>query len=103
DLGKGLILGLTGEKSKISATAKDLVKDIWAAWKGTKSTKDSRLVAMVTRDTKKLQALASQRDALAARIKQAKDFAKGITSGARQDASLGNLGIEQEDVSAGKI
>ncbi|MEU2143624.1 hypothetical protein ABZ741_04835 [Streptomyces globisporus] len=103
DVGKGLILGLTGEKSKISATAKDLVKDIWAAWKGTGSTKDSRLVAMVTRDTKKLQALASQRDALAARIKQAKDFAKGITAGVRQDASLGQLGIEQEDVSAGTI
>ncbi|WP_371624043.1 hypothetical protein OG245_15130 [Streptomyces sp. NBC_01116] len=103
DVGRGLILGLTGEKAKIKATAQDLVRDIWAAWKGTKSTKDSRLVAMVTRDTKKLQALASQRDALAARIKAAKDFAKGITSGARQDASLGQLGIEQEDVSAGTI
>ncbi|MGW4040475.1 hypothetical protein ACWEIM_30070 [Streptomyces sp. NPDC004778] len=103
DVGKGLILGLTGEKSKISATAKDLVKDIWAAWKGVKTNKDSALVAMVTRDTKKLQALASQRDALKARIAAAKDFAKGITAGVRQDASLGQLGIEQEDVSAGTI
>jgi len=103
DVGKGLIIGLTGSKAKISAVAKDLVKDIWAAWKGTGSTKDSRLVAMVTRDTKKLQSLASQRDALANRIKAAKDFAKSITAGARQDASLGQLGIEQEDVSAGSI
>ncbi|MFF2226291.1 hypothetical protein ACFVV7_23585 [Streptomyces globisporus] len=103
DVGKGLILGLTGEKSKISATAKDLVKDIWAAWKGVKTNKDSALVAMVNRDTKKLQALASQRDALKARITAAKDFAKGITAGVRQDASLGQLGIEQEDVSAGTI
>ncbi|MFG2763155.1 hypothetical protein [Streptomyces rubiginosohelvolus] len=103
DVGKGLILGMTGEKAKISATAKDLVKDIWAAWKGVKTNKDSALVAMVTRDTKKLQSLASQRDALKARIAQAKDFAKGITAGVRQDASLGQLGIEQEDVSAGSI
>ncbi|RUP66708.1 hypothetical protein SSPNP10_15715 [Streptomyces sp. NP10] len=103
DVGRGLILGMTGEKSKISATAKDLVKDIWAAWSGVKTNKDSKLVAMVTRDTKKLQSLASQRDALKARITAAKDFAKGITSGARQDASLGQLGIEQENVSAGTI
>ncbi|MFF3300972.1 hypothetical protein [Streptomyces sp. NPDC002908] len=103
DVGKGFIAGLTGSKAKIAAVAKDLVKDIVAAWKGVNTNKDSRLVAMVNRDTKKLQKLASERDAIAARIKAAKDFAKTITAGARQDAALGSLGIEQEDVSAGSI
>ncbi|MER5892275.1 hypothetical protein [Streptomyces sp. NPDC001876] len=103
DVGKGMILGLTGSKAKISAVAKDLVRDIWAAWKGTGSKKDSHLVAMVNRDTKKLQKLASERDALKSRIAAAKTFAKDITAGARQDAALGSLGIEQEDVSAGSI
>ena len=103
DVGKGFIAGLTGSKAKIAAVAKDLVKDIVAAWKGVNTNKDSKLVAMVNRDTKKLQKLASERDAIAARIKAAKDFAKNITAGARQDASLGQLGIEQEDVSAGSI
>ncbi|MFB6696382.1 hypothetical protein [Streptomyces rubiginosohelvolus] len=103
DVGKGLILGLTGEKSKISATAKDLVKDVWAAWAGVKTTKDSALVARVTKDTKKLQALASQRDALAARIKQAQEFAKGITATAKRDSFLGGLGLQSEEVSAGSI
>ncbi|MET9517041.1 hypothetical protein [Streptomyces sp. NPDC002994] len=103
DAGKGMLLGLTGSKAKISATARDLVKDIWAAWKGTKSTKDSRLVAMVNRDTKKLQKLASQRDALAAKIAAAKKFAADITSQAREGAGLSNLGLEPEEVTAGSI
>ncbi|MET8707767.1 hypothetical protein [Streptomyces californicus] len=103
DVGKGLILGMTGEKSKISATAKDLVKDIWAAWAGVKTTKDSRLVAMVNRDTKKLQALATARDKLAARIKEAKEYAAGVRDTARRDASLGSLGIEEGQVTAGSI
>ncbi|MET9943228.1 hypothetical protein ABZ086_36475, partial [Streptomyces halstedii] len=65
DVGRGLILGMTGEKSKISATARDLVADIWAAWKGVKTNKDSALVARVTRDTRRLQTLATARDKIA--------------------------------------
>ncbi|WP_030333830.1 hypothetical protein [Streptomyces sp. NRRL B-1381] len=103
DVGRGLILGMTGEKSKIAATAKDLVKDIWAAWAGVKTTKDSRLVAMVNRDTKKLQTLATARDKLAARIKEAKEYAAGVRDNARRDASLGSLGIEEGQVTAGSI
>ena len=103
DVGKGFIAGLTGSKAKIAAVAKDLVKDIVAAWKGVNTNKDSKLVAMVNRDTKKLQGLATERDRLAARIAAAKDFAKTITAGARQDAALGSLGIAEEDVSAGSI
>ncbi|MFF1843048.1 hypothetical protein ACFVW9_15045 [Streptomyces sp. NPDC058217] len=103
DAGKGIIVGLTGSKAKISSVSKDLVKDIWAAWKGTRSTKDSKLVQMVTRDTKKLQKLASQRDALVSKIAAAKKYASDVTSAARQDSSLGGLGLAAEDVSAGSI
>ncbi|MFB8035871.1 hypothetical protein ACFC5Z_23570 [Streptomyces sp. NPDC056004] len=103
DVGKGVIIGLTGTKSKISATAKDLVKDIWKAWEGTKSTKDSKLVQMVNRDTAKLQKLASQRDALAQKIAGAKQNAADWTAGAREDASLSGLGIEEGQVTAGSI
>ncbi|MEU0634006.1 hypothetical protein [Streptomyces sp. NPDC005989] len=103
DVGKGIIIGLTGTKAKISATAKDLVKDIWKAWEGTKSTKDSKLVQMVNRDTKKLQALATKRDALAQKIAGAKKYAAEWTAGAREDASLSGLGIEEGQVTAGSI
>lgn len=103
DVGRGLILGLTGEKAKISATAKDLVKDIWAAWAGVKTNKDSALVSRVMKDTKKLQALATARDKLAAKIKAAKEYATGLRDSARQDSSLGGLDLEPEAVSAGSI
>ncbi|WP_228988588.1 hypothetical protein [Streptomyces sp. DH8] len=103
DVGKGLILGLTGEKSKISATAKDLVKDIWAAWAGVKTTKDSALVARVTKDTKKLQSLATARDKIAATIKAANEYRAGLKSSAQQAAGLSSLGLQDEEVSASSI
>ena len=103
DTGKGMIIGLTGSKAKIASVAKDLVKDIWAAWKGTRSTKDSRLVAMVNRDTKKLQSLAGKRDSLASRIAAAKKFQGELTASARQGAELGSLGLQPEEVTAGRL
>lgn len=103
DAGKGLIVGMTGSKAKIAATAKDLAKDIWAAWAGTKSKKDSALVAMVNRDTAKLQGLATKRDTIAARIATAKKYASDLTTAARDNAKLSNLGIEEGAVTAGSI
>ncbi|MEV6473874.1 hypothetical protein, partial [Streptomyces sp. NPDC051657] len=103
DVGKGLILGLTGEKGKIKATAQDLVKDIWAAWKGVKTTKDSALVAMVNRDTGKLQKLATARDKIAATIAAANKYKNDLYRGAQSAAGLSNLGLQDEEVSAGSI
>ncbi|MGW2533494.1 hypothetical protein ACWCTD_03250 [Streptomyces sp. NPDC001499] len=103
DVGKGFIEGLTGSKAKIAAVAKDLVKDIVAAWKGVKTNKDSHLVAMVTKDTKKLQSLATARDKLASKIATARQYALDVAANARQGAELGNLGIDEENVSAGTI
>ncbi|WP_327710021.1 hypothetical protein OG912_16740 [Streptomyces sp. NBC_00464] len=103
DAGRGLIIGLTGSKGKISAVSKDLVRDIWAAWRGSRTTKDSRLVAMVNRDTKRLQVLAKRRDDIAATIATAKKFAGTVTAAARQETTLGQLGIADGEVSAGSI
>ncbi|GGY81097.1 hypothetical protein CP967_08670 [Streptomyces nitrosporeus] len=103
DVGKGLILGLTGSKEKIKATARDLVADIWKAWEGVKTSKDSKLVALVTKDTKKLQALATARDKIAARIDAANKYRAELTSNAKSAAGLSNLGLADEEVTAGSI
>ncbi|MEE4493585.1 hypothetical protein [Streptomyces sp. BE230] len=103
DAGKGLIIGLTGSKGKISAVSKDLVRDIWAAWRGSRSAKDSQLVSMVTRDTKRLQVLAKRRDDIAAQIATAKKYAGTVTAAARQETTLGQLGIADGEVSASSI
>lgn len=101
--GKSLITGLTGSKSQITSTVKALTAKIWAAWEGTKSKKDSALVKLLNKDNAKLQKLASKRDAIASKIAAAKKYAADITSGARQDSSLGQLGIEDGKVTAGSI
>ncbi|ROQ69169.1 hypothetical protein EDD93_3666 [Streptomyces sp. 840.1] len=103
DAGKGLIIGLTGSKGKISAVSRDLVRDIWAAWRGSRTTKDSRLVAMVNTDTRRLQVLAKKRDDLAAKIATAKKYAATVRTAARQETTLGQLGIADGEVSAGSI
>ncbi|MDX3028108.1 hypothetical protein [Streptomyces scabiei] len=100
DIGAGLIKGLIGSRDKIKATAKDLAADIWKAFDGRK---DNRLVGMVNRQTKKLLDLASKRDKLAEKIKTAKEYASGVTSNARQQAGLANLGMGEGEVTAGGI
>ncbi|WP_392967160.1 hypothetical protein [Streptomyces sp. LN245] len=100
DVGKGMIQGLTGSQAKIKSTSKDLAKDIWAAFSGSK---DNRLVAMVNRETAKLLSAAKKRDALQKKIAEAKAFASDITKSAREGAGLSNLGMEPEQVTAGGI
>ncbi|MFF1297919.1 MULTISPECIES: hypothetical protein [unclassified Streptomyces] len=100
DVGKGMIKGLTGTREQIKATARDLAADIWKAFTGKK---DNALVAMVNKQTKKLLELAAKRDKIAAKIAEAKNFAKDVTKNARDSASLGNLGMEPEKVTAGGI
>lgn len=100
DIGKGLIVGLTDSRNKIKATAKDLATDIKTAFSGKK---ESSLLTYVDKQTDKLLAAAKKRDAVAARIAEAKSFASDVTTNARQGASLGNLGMEPEEVTAGGI
>lgn len=91
DIGRGLIVGLTGSRDKIRATAADLAKDIRTAFEGRK---ESGLVRMVTVQTNRLLSLAARRDRIAARIAEAKGYAGEVTSNARSSAQLGSLGLE---------
>lgn len=103
DVGRGFIDGLTGSKARIAAVSKDLVKDIVAAWKGVNTTKDSRLVAMVDRDTKKLQTRATARNKLISKIASAKAYREELRGTSNQAFALNNLGLADEEVSAGSI
>jgi chorismate mutase len=100
DIGKGLIVGLTGSQAKIKSVSADLVKDIKTAFSGKK---ESGLVRYVDKQTDKLLAAAKKRDAIASKIAEAKAFAGDVTKSAREGASLSSLGLEPEQVSAGSI
>jgi phage-related protein len=80
DVGRGLIIGLTGTRAQIKATATNLADDITRAFKGRRTRVDDRLVNLVESSNKRLQTLAAQRDKLTARIQQAQQFAKDLTS-----------------------
>ncbi|GGU90935.1 hypothetical protein GCM10010275_29910 [Streptomyces litmocidini] len=114
DTGRGMIVGLTGTKAQIKATAMDLVKDVWAAWKGQKTNVDNDLVKLINRDHAKLQALASKRDALRTKLGKAQELLKSrieerdryssdIRSQARSDSGLSSLGLEAKQVTASSI
>ncbi|MER8004991.1 hypothetical protein [Streptomyces sp. NPDC094149] len=100
DVGKGFISGLTGSRDKIKSVAKDLAKDIKTAFSGRK---ESSLLRMVDRQTKKLMDLAAKRDKIAAKIAEAKAYASDTTKTARSAAGLGNLGMGEGEVTAGGI
>ncbi|MFD0074252.1 hypothetical protein ACFVIY_17645 [Streptomyces sp. NPDC127166] len=114
DVGRGLIVGLTGTKAQIKAAAMDLVKDVWKAWEGQKTNKDSELVKMINKEHAKLQELASKRDALRtklgaaqellkSRIEERDRYAADIRSQARSDSGLSSLGLEPKQVTASSI
>jgi hypothetical protein len=114
DIRDGILRGLTGSKSQIRATAADLNRDIWKAWEGVKTNKDSNLVKLVNREHDKLQRLASKRDALTsrvtsaratlnARIEERSRYRAEVRSTVQGAASLSSLGLEPEQVSAGTL
>ncbi|MCX4974212.1 hypothetical protein [Streptomyces sp. NBC_00620] len=100
DTGKGLVVGLTGSRDKIKSVAADLAKDIKTAFSGRK---ESSLLAYVNAQTNKLLAAATKRDAVAAKIAEAKGYKRELSTNARQGAGLSNLGMEPEQVTAGGI
>ncbi|MFB7711583.1 hypothetical protein [Streptomyces sp. NPDC056105] len=100
DVGKGLIVGMTGSRDKIKSTSKDLAKDIWSAFSGSK---DNRLVAYVNKQTKTLLTLAGKRDSIAATIKRAKEFSESTRVGAKKSAALGGMFEGDEQVTASGI
>jgi chorismate mutase len=100
DVGKGFISGLTGSRDKIKSVSADLAKDIKTAFTGKK---ESSLLKMVDKQTKRLLDAASKRDKVAAKIAEAKAYAADVTKTARDQAGLSNLGMEPGEVSAGSI
>ncbi|MFE2546938.1 hypothetical protein ACFXDK_43550, partial [Actinacidiphila glaucinigra] len=100
DVGKGFIEGLTGSRDKIKAVSKDLANDVRTAFSGRK---ESGLLKMIDRQTKKLLDQAKKRDAIAAKIAEAKKYASDVTHAARESAGLSNLGMEPDQVTAGGI
>ncbi|MFH8627749.1 hypothetical protein ACH4A8_38680 [Streptomyces vietnamensis] len=114
DVRAGIVKGLTGSKAQIQAVARDLVADIWKAWEGKKTSKDSELVKFVNREHAKLQRLASKRDGLLSRLASARSLLKsrieeqanyraGVRQTAQDSASLSSLGLEPAQVTAGSI
>jgi chorismate mutase len=100
DIGKGLIVGLTGSRDKIKSVSADLAKDVRTAFSGKK---ESHLIAYINKQTGKLLDAAKKRDAIAAKIAEAKKYASDVTTAARESAGLSNLGMEPEQVTAGGI
>jgi methyl-accepting chemotaxis protein/chorismate mutase len=100
DVGKGFIDGLTGSRDKIKSVSKDLATDVRTAFSGRK---ESGLLKMIDKQTKKLLDQAKKRDAIAAKIAEAKAFASDTTKNAREGAGLSNLGMDAAEVTAGGI
>jgi chorismate mutase len=97
DVGKGIIIGLTGSRAKIKSTAADLARDIRTAFSGRK---ESRLLRYVDQQTKRLLDAAAKRDKIAAKIAEAKQYASTLTTNARSAAGLSNLGMDPDHVTA---
>ncbi|WP_327429472.1 hypothetical protein [Streptomyces sp. NBC_01236] len=100
DVAKGFLEGLTGSRDKIKSVSKDLANDIKTAFSGKK---ESNLLKYIDKQTSKLLDAAKKRDAIAAKIAEAKKYASGVTSAARETAGLSNLGMESGEVTAGGI
>lgn len=103
DSGKSFIVSLTGTGSQISSVVKKLVDEINKAFKGKKSKIDDHLVDMLTKNNKKLQTLATARDKIAAKIAEAKQFAKDTTANAKSTATLSALGTDSLTAGGGGI
>ncbi|MDX2943311.1 phage tail protein [Streptomyces caniscabiei] len=93
--GQGFIKGLTGERARISSTAKTIIGSITKAFRGTGSRTDDRLVGLVERGNARLQSLAKQRDGIAKRIADAQKFASELSSRARTSGGLASI-VQQD-------
>ncbi|RSN64042.1 hypothetical protein DMH12_04530 [Streptomyces sp. WAC 04229] len=100
DIGQGLIVGLTGSQAKIRSVAADLVKDIRTAFSGRK---ESSLVSWVNKQTKSLLSAAAKRDKVASQIAAAKAYAYDLQKRTRESGYMQQLGLEDEQVTAGSI
>jgi phage-related protein len=90
-VGQGFIKGLTGTENDIKQAAEQVIGKIRDAFKGKNSRLDDQLITQVQRTQKQLVKLAQQREAIAAKIKQANELAASVTQNALSAFSLQNL------------
>lgn len=86
--GQGLIKGLSASRDKITATAKELASRVRDAFKGKR---EDHYLDMISRNNKRLQGLARERDKIAARIDAAKEYASGVADSARSTMGIDSL------------
>lgn len=92
DTGKGFLSSLTGTRAQIRSILRALESDIVRAFRGVRTSLDNRLISLIDRGNKRLQDLAAQRDAIASRIAQAKQFATETASTTASGFSLQSVG-----------
>ncbi|MFF5421797.1 hypothetical protein [Streptomyces misionensis] len=111
---RGIVGELTGSKAQIKATARDLANQIWAAFDGKKTSKDTELVRLVSETNDKLQRLATKRDSLKRQLAGAQDLLNtriaardqlraSARSTAQGASSLSSLGLEPKEVTTSSI
>ncbi|MET4670837.1 peptidoglycan DD-metalloendopeptidase family protein [Streptomyces sp. PvR018] len=90
-VGANFLKALAGTASAIDKAMTTVATAVKNAFKGVKTTLDDRLIKNLNAQNKTLQALAVKRDALTAKIAQAKAFATETTTAAGSFASLTGL------------
>ncbi|MGW2932965.1 hypothetical protein ACWDA7_14105 [Streptomyces sp. NPDC001156] len=90
-IGISFIRGLEGTTAQIQSATDRVVQAIQNAFRGVRTTVDDRVIKMLTTQAGKLKELAKARDAVAAKIAAAQQFAANTRSGAQQFASLASL------------
>lgn len=90
-VGQGFIKGLRGTESDVRQASEKLVGLIRDAFRGRNTRLDDRLITRVQATTKRLTALARQREAIAEKIKKANELAANVTSQALGTGALSNF------------
>jgi SLT domain-containing protein/phage-related protein len=90
-VGGDFLKQLTGTAAAIDSAMTKVANAVKNAFKGVKTTLDNKLLAQISGANRQLQALAKQRDAIAAKIAEANQFAADTTGQARQFTSLTGL------------
>ncbi|MFJ7413060.1 peptidoglycan DD-metalloendopeptidase family protein [Streptomyces sp. NPDC098077] len=90
-VGSNFLKALAGTASSIDKAMTQVATAIKNAFKGVKTTLDDKLLRQISTQNKALQALAKQRDTIAAKIAQAKTFAAETTANAASFATLTGL------------
>lgn len=90
-VGANFLKALAGTASAIDKAMTTVATAVKNAFKGVKTTLDDKLLRQLATQNKALQALAKQRDTIAAKIAQAKAFAAETTANASSFASLTSL------------